>query len=345
MKNKICLILAAMLMVQCAIAQDTTFLSEYFKLIKTYNTLDEVYQAHPELKPAPPKIVIKDDEVLFYNDERTIVNRMQVVKEEDIPRTDTLYEKYHENYKISRNYRTVDGVLLVIAKSYGNDRSHHPKQKLIEVYDNTGAFLTNISEDSDIKISHNKQFFASTFEGEALMGLVEIFDFKGRKLCTYQNETQLSIRYDRNNNLIINELYDFTILIKDSLCEDKAYYNYFQELGINAVSDAFYSNELNRLLISTFGYKIYFIDTKNGSLIWDKLSDQIEKCIMLKKESLIIAQTKKSISPDQPTEKHLLLLDSNNGEILFDILIDEIFLISSSNIIYKMGGVYYVYKI
>lgn len=66
---------------------------------------------------------------------------------------------------------------------------------------------------------------------------------------------------------------------------------------------------------------------------------------MLKKESLIIAQTKKSISPDQPTEKHLLLLDSNNGEILFDILIDEIFLISSSNIIYKMGGVYYVYKI
>ena len=134
----------------------------------------------------------------------------QLKHKEDIPKTDTLYEKYHDKYKISRRYITVEGELLVIAKSYGNEPSPYPFRSLTEVYDKTGKLLVNnLNEDTDVKISPDRKYFATTYAGEAGMGLVQIFDIGGKEICTYKNMNELGIRYDRNNNLIINGFYDY----------------------------------------------------------------------------------------------------------------------------------------
>jgi len=62
---------------------------------------------------------------------------------------------------------------------------------------------------------------------------------------------ELGIRYDRNNNLIINGFYDFTITVKDELCNTLISYNYFENLNLNGLFRVFYFPKPNQLIIST----------------------------------------------------------------------------------------------
>ena len=329
-----------------AFAQDTTFSEKYFKLINTYNSIDEVYRAHPELKPKPTHIVINDDEVVFYDDNGTVINRMPVKHKEDIPKTDTLYEKYHDKYKISRRYINVEGELLVIAKSYGNEPSPYPFRSLTEVYDKTGKLIVNnLLEDTYVKLSPNGKYFATSYEGEVGMGLVHIFDITGKEICTYKNMNESSIRYDINNNLIINSMNDFYVVVKDSLCNDLVKYDYFKNLNINYISFVFYSGVLDQFLISTLNYKIFYIDNNSSKLLWERYFDSVEACIFNKDKNNLIIISRTTNKKNLPKFLKVYVISINSGNIISKIHIGKLISINDNLIIFEKGGKYYEYEI
>jgi len=344
MKNIILITVAVMLIAHCAIAQDTTFSSEYFKLIKTYNTLDEVYLAHPDLKPAPPKIVINEDEVLFYNDNREVVNRMSVVREDEIQRDDRFYEKYHSDFKIHRGYRAVEGELLLVNEYYGNEYQSHFKNA--SLYDKAGRFLINIIEDTDVKISNNRQFFATTYAGEAGIGLVQIFDFKGKTICTYKNETELGIRYDRHDNLIIKGFFDFKIIVKDNSCNELVSVNTLNELHIGDISSFFYLKDTDKFLISIKETGLFFFNNDDNSLIWKaNVGAVVDQCIFKTKKNLIFIQIRKVFATNNTKGKHIVVMDYSTGNDILYVPIDEMIILNNNLIVIKEGGKYYEYEI
>ena len=158
MKKYIILLLFVLPIAGNTNAQDTTFPNEYLELVRTYNTLDEVYQAHPELKPEPPKIVITDEEVLFYGDGREVVNTMPVVREEPIPVDDPKFGEY-DGKNILRFYGIIDDELLFLREVYG-EWEGHTKPKISRLFDAQGNFLTSINKlHTDVKVSPDNQYF------------------------------------------------------------------------------------------------------------------------------------------------------------------------------------------
>jgi len=164
MKQKLIVFFLAMVSAFFAMSQDTAVTNEYFRLLRTYNTIDEVYQAHPELIPVPPKIVINDEEVLFYNDSREVVNRMPVVKEAEITKDDPNYEKY-SGKKIYKKYKAIDSTLLGIWESYGYWDGDHVIAKSACIYNNEGKLIASINPTHQVKLSPDKKYFVSYFTG------------------------------------------------------------------------------------------------------------------------------------------------------------------------------------
>lgn len=343
MKKFILLMLLILPIVGNINAQSDGLPNEYFELVRTYNTLDEVYQAHPELKPEPPKIIITDEEVLFYGDGREVVNTMPIVKVEDLPKSDSLYGKFRNSLKIYREYRNIGSRLLLIEVFYRNENTTNPMVNYSELYNSQGELITNLLADIDVQIL-NEDYFVSTYEGEVGFGIIEVFNYSGDKICTYRNDSELEVRIDNYDNVVINRLYDFFITIVDMQCQDVMEYNYFYGLGINTISDAFYSKMANESLISTYGYKAYLIDAKRGSLIWQRPFSQIEICEWIEDYGMILVQIKDTEVLGQGHQKQLVLLNSQNGESIYNIIIEDVLLLENSKLICMKGGIYYEYK-
>jgi len=327
-----------------AMSQDTAVTNEYFRLLRTYNTIDEVYQAHPELIPAPPKIVINDEEVLFYNDSREVVNRMPVVKEAEITKDDSLYEKYHEDFKLLSDYSVFDGTILLVTKYYVNENQSWFKNA--KLFDKTGNFLIDIDKDTGVKISPDGQFFATCYEGEAGGGYVQIFDNTGKRIC-FNNYVSdyTSIEFDKNNNLFINDGQNMILIFENIFCDNLVYYNFFDNLNINAISSAFYSYDFHTLLISSFGCKIYYINSDTKELHWEKFFETVEQCIFKLDENRIFVQSREEYIAGQPFLRYIHVLDSQNGIDLKSIQCENIVVFDKNLIIIKKGGRYYEFEI
>ncbi|MDD3525726.1 MAG: hypothetical protein WC271_15510 [Bacteroidales bacterium] len=347
MKNKIYFILAAMLMVQCAIAQDTTFLSEYFKLIKTYNTLDEVYQAHPELKPAPPKIVINENEVLFYNDKRAIVNRMPVVIEEAIPVDDPKFEEYGSSKKIIRNYKVIDDELLGVWESYGYWDGIHVLAKQAMVYDANGNLITYIKKWHDnIKLSPDKQKFLTYYSGEGGGDTVFVYNLDGELILNKYFLCENSrIDFTNNSNFLkTRNVYVGIISIVNFNGENIFELNYQSRIN-KPLYDYIFLDEIENVLISTFleSDQIFLFDL-NSNLIWKHKMNRCIFCTLIREENAILFITIDKKSENDTRPGTIQLVDLSDAERLTNVSYDEIVYYSKAILIFKQSEVYYEYN-
>jgi len=347
MKKYIHFIIASILMAHCAMAQDTTYTSEYFKLIKTYNTLDEVYLAHPELKPVPPKIVINDDEVLFYNDERAIVNRMPVVKEEAIPVDDPKFDEYGGSKKIIRKYKVIDDELLGVWESYGYWDGIHVLAKQAMVYDANGKLITYIKKWHDnIKLSPDKQKFLTYYSGEGGGDTVFVYNLDGELILNkYYLDENSRIDFTNNSNFLkTRNVYVGTISIVNFNGENIFDLNYQSRIN-KPLYDYFFLDEIGNVLISTFlePNQIFIFDL-NSNLIWNNKMNRCIFCTLVKEENtiLLITIVKKSENDTRPGK--IQLVDLSDAENLTNVSYDEIVYYSKTILIFKQSEVYYEYN-
>ena len=345
MKQKYFILLISLISAVATIAQDTTLTNEYFKLIKTYNTLDEVYLAHPELKPSPPKIVINDDEVLFYGDSREVVNRMPVVKEEEIPGDDPNYGIYPDYIKIHRNCGIIDGELLVVWESYGYWDANHIIPKSARVYNKKGVFITSIKPAHHVVVAPDKRHFVTYYTGEGRGDTVFVYRISGNLICEISNvSNSINIDFIERNLIKIHDHEQFKMKYFNFSCESDYNLNYLKELGINSVSNTFYSPSVGQVLVSTSRSGIFLLNISN-ELLWRKKIELIEKCIFLENSNTLFVQTRESYSINKPIKRSIIILDCTNGSTLYGDELDSLLEFNNSYIIVKKGGNYYEYTI
>jgi len=347
MKQKLIVFFLAMVSAFFAMSQDTAVTNEYFRLLRTYNTIDEVYQAHPELIPAPPKIVINDEEVLFYNDNREVISRMPVKREVEIPKDDPNYGKFSGQIKIHRNYKVIDGALLMIWESYGFWDEGHVIAKSAKVFNDQGEFVTHIKSTHGIKLSSDSKYFASFYSGEGGGDTIFIFNFSGDlvsdKCFLSKNST---FEFSDNANLLqIWNGYVGTIEVYNFYGKSIFELNYHKRLN-KSLFNFYYLSDINGVLVSTYpDPEKVFLFTEDSNLIWAKEMKRTFMCKVPQKKDVIILLTIGKLNENQYQQKSIEVIKASDGSNLFDMNYDEMMFFEDNSFIIKRMEEYYEYKI
>jgi hypothetical protein len=319
-------------------AQDTTFSEKYFKLINTYRSIDEVYQAHPELKPRPPHIVIEDDEVVFYDDNGKVINTMPVMKEEEIPVDDPKFGIYPDYIKIHRSCEIIDSELLVIWKSYGYWDADHIIPISARVYNNKGEFITSIKPTHHVVVAPDKEHFATCFAGETGGDTIFIYDMSGNKYSSIVCESPDSkIKFSKNSTYLL--VYDYNIkklYVVNSIGEIEFIYS----IDNGYLFDFYVSLNCQKILISLFFPSKPYISllvNKRNNIIWEKPIARIKDCVFLENGQLLLSILEEN--------GYQLALIHSDGNKLNTVACDDVILLEKNIFIIIYEEKYYEYEI
>ena len=326
-----------------AFAQDTTFSEKYFKLINTFNSIDEVYSAHPELKPKPPHIVINDDEVVFYDDNGAVINTMPVIKGKEAFINKT--NDNNVNGGIYFEYKTVsDKVLLITKYNQIGIENRIPVQR--ELFNNRGEFIVKIEPyNYIIKISSNNKYILTY--NNRVKGKIAIFNYNSGELIT----DKLVVYKDAEVSFCENQRYIkiknfFGGYIKIVEINGKEVFNVnTRELLKGVVFDFFFLDDINKVLISTFPQNRLYLMNLNSQLLWEKENPVIENCFLVSNENRILLYARDEIIDPLSYNKYITLLDISNGNIISNIICNDVSFINTQSFIVGKGGHYYEYKI
>ncbi|MCD4746810.1 MAG: hypothetical protein K8R58_10980 [Bacteroidales bacterium] len=327
-------------------AQDTTLTNKYFKLVKTYNSIDEVYLAHPELKPSPPHIVINDDQVLFFDDNREVIKRMPVIKEKELIEEDMNLGENAIGKKINYEYEIVSDKVLIVTTYHQSEQPDikYPVQRVL--YNDRGEYITKIDPHFNItQLSPNNEYILAYCH--RTRDKAHIFSYSDGKLIS----DKLFIGKNTNASFCANSKYiklkntnHGIIKIIDVNGLQVFYLNYRENLKSH-VFDFFFFEETDKVLVSTFPINMIYLMDLNSRLNWKKEIQVVEKCYLVHNEKELLIHARDEIIDPENYNNYIKLLNVWDGDVLDKILCEEVAIFRTHFFIIKKGGFYYEYEI
>jgi hypothetical protein len=297
------------------------------------------------LKPKPKQIVIGENEILFYNNDRNISKKMLRKHDRDVDTTVSFYgyEKVsgiQERY----SYQSIDDKFLTVGHSLNGTSGATHQVKLLEkkVYNHSGDFITTINPYHFMVVSDDANFFASYYEGEASGDTLIIYNSIGETKCKHYATSDASVGFLPGQNLLgIEEAYERSITILNPHCEKEVNID-LKKLNIGPVSTYFYSVKSKQILLSN-PHKVELFNMEKG-LVWSIEGAFVQKCIFLdnKKELLIIIWGGRI---ELDNQYQLKLINISNGEIKEALYADEVLYMDNNYFIIRKGGRYYEYAL
>lgn len=338
MKKYIILLLFVLPIAGNTNAQDTTFTNEYLELVRTYKNLDEVYQVHPEFKPEPPKIVITDDEVLFYGDGSDVVNTMPVMREEPIPFDDPKYGEYIGK-NIIRIYGILDDELLFLREVYG-EWEGHTKPKSNSIFDAQGNFITSIKKwHTTAQLSPNKNYFITynAMKDDTLQIYKKNGELISNKVA-YESDTDIFFSLNSKSIILHNWLSGY-IKVKDLFGRGTLHLNYHETIK-KPINSIFVFEEIQRVLLSNYNESFFL--NYNTDQIWSLSTQYIILCEVYNK---YLALATKKVLDTNSYICSIHFVDLTSGTIVFESYCDEVLAFAEDYIIIKNNDKYNEYKI
>ena len=345
--KQILLIIALIVANYCQIvAQDTTA-NQHFKLINQFNSIDDVYLKHPELRPKNTRIVIDKSEILFYDKNNNIVKSMKRGQNVAVDTSVSFSgRKISNGVRKEFSYKLIDDKFLTetigLVGPDGSDQYLAIEKRL---YNIIGDYITKISPYNSIVVSQDGKYFSSYYAGESNFGTLELFNSQGEILCTHDISSESIIKFLPGSNLISiynPELMQLSLIDKN--CNLAFDIDIFEKLSITTNGNYFFSPSQDLLLLSFSRRGVYLID-ENQNLLWEDENEKIvQHCLFKEVENEIIILVWDNLSKWKNTYA-IKRLDLSNGNTIESLELEEMFALDNSYFIIKQEGRYYEYLV
>lgn len=327
-------------------SQDFTS-AKHFILINQFDSIDNVYLKHPEIRPKNKRIIINKNEILFLNADQSIAKTMLRKQDFDIDTSVSFYGQ--EKVKGIRKgfyYRVIDNRLLTESIGlYGTSGATHQNKGLEKrVFNSSGDFIVNVDPYHFVVVSNDGKFFASYYEGEGDGAPIVMYDNKGDIVCRHCATSDASVSFLPDESLLgIRELYERTIMILNPHCE-KVMEIDMKALNIGCMGQFFYSATTKKILLPN-PLTVVLFDLEKGEVSWDIEEAYVQDCIFLDKEKELLIKTWDNRIELQNNQYQLKLINITNGGIIEALYADEVLFMDNVYFIIKKDGKYYEYLI
>lgn len=319
--------------------------TKHFQVMNRFDSMDDVYLEHPEIRPEDTIISIKENEIFFYNAFKRVIKTIVRNHNIDIDTSVNFYGGKTTGIRKVYYYKVVNNKLLTetIGLTGTSGDPHQYKSIEKKVFSADGEFIAHIDPTHEINISSDGKYFVSSFEGEAdgTYPLV-LYNIKGKRVCQHYSSPLSYFSFQSGKNILaINDPENMNLTLLDTLCQELLNLDYMEDLHIGYIAASFISPSFKNVLL-TNGFIIVLLNSVNSE-IWRKNEEFVQQCFFNEKEDELLIKVWDNNSEIKTNQYQVKLVKISSGETIESLYADEVLFINESYFIIKKHGIYYEY--